>query len=377
MVLSTIKLQNFRNYGEEQFSFHPGVNLICGQNAQGKTNLLEAIAALSTMRLFRTGQKRDGLRFGEDMAAIEGIFTAQQREFTLRLQLSRQKTMEIYRNGVRLRRQADAAGLLKTVLFCPDDLYLVRQGAAQRRRFLDTALCQLRPRYAQILEEYNRLLDHKTRILRDSEEKPALLDLLGDFSLRMAQVGAQIIRRRARFIRVLAERAHSIHDEISGGRENLTVSYRTVSGVRDPFAPAEVIAAQLYTHATAHYAAEIGARSCLSGPHKDDLVLEIDGKSAAAFGSQGQVRTCALALKLAERDLFLEDTGEAPLLLLDDVLSELDRGRQDFVLNHIGSGQVMITCCEPELSERIVGGAVFQIRSGKIIEEKAAQPHPL
>ncbi|MGE4548239.1 MAG: DNA replication/repair protein RecF [Intestinibacillus sp.] len=365
MRLGTLKLHNFRNYADEVFSFGPGVNLICGQNAQGKTNLLEAVSALSTMRLFRTGQKRDGLRFGEDAAAVEGEFTAQGREFTLQLRLYRQKTMEIYRNGVRIRRQADAAGLLQTVLFCPDDLYLVREGAAARRRFLDTALCQLRPRYAQLLEEYNRLLDHKTRILRDSEEKPALLDLLDDFSLRMAQLGAQLIRRRAHFVRALADKARDIHAEISGGREALSVSYRTVSGVPDPFVPAAVLAAQLYTHALSHRVAEIGARSCLSGPHKDDLLLSIDGRPAAAFGSQGQVRTCALALKLAERDLFAEDTGEPPLLLLDDVLSELDRGRQDFVLNRIGGGQVLITCCEEELVERIRGGEVFRIRDGK------------
>lgn len=367
MLLSTLKLHNFRNYGDAAFSFGPGVNLICGCNAQGKTNLLEAVAALSTMRLFRTGQKREGLRFGENTGTVEGAFTAQGHDITLELRLYRQKTMEIYRNGVRIRRQADAAGLLQTVLFCPDDLYLVREGAAARRRFLDTALRQLRPRYAQLLDEYNRLLEHKTRILRDSEEKPSLLDLLDDFSLRMAQLGAQLIRRRARFIRALAQKAHAIHSEISGGRETLAVSYKTVSDVSDPFASAAVLAAQLYTHALSHRAAEIGARSCLSGPHKDDLLLAIDGRPAAAFGSQGQVRTCALALKLAERDLFAEDTGEPPLLLLDDVLSELDRGRQDFVLNRIGGGQVIITCCEEELSARIARGAVFRIQDGQIV----------
>lgn len=367
MVLRTLKLHNFRNYGDAAFTFGEGVNLVCGRNAQGKTNLLEAVSALSTMRLFRTGQKKDGLRFGEDAAAVEGAFSAQGRDFTLELRLFRRKSMEIYRNGVRLRRQSDAAGLLQSVLFCPDDLYLVREGAAVRRRFLDTALCQLRPRYAQILEEYNRLLEHKTRILRDSEEKPALLGLLDDFSLRMAQFGAQLIRRRAHFVRALAGKARDIHGEIAGGREALSLSYRTVSGVGDPFAPAPELAAQLYAHALAHRAAEVSARSCLSGPHKDDLVLEIDGRPAAAYGSQGQVRTCALALKLAERDLFFDDTGEYPLLLLDDVLSELDRGRQDFVLNRIRGGQVLITCCEEELAAKVGSGAVFRIEGGRVV----------
>ena len=168
MHLKTLKLQNFRNYEDESFALDPAVNLICGENGQGKTNLLEAAAACSTMRLFRTAQKKEGLRFGADDARICAEFEAQGRDHTLELRLSRLKAMEIYKNGVRQKRQSDVQGLLKTVLFCPEDLMLVRAGAAARRRFLDTALCQLRPNYARYLEEYNRLHEHKTRILRDS-----------------------------------------------------------------------------------------------------------------------------------------------------------------------------------------------------------------
>lgn len=368
MQLNAIKLHNFRNYSEESFLFGPGVNLICGPNAQGKTNLLEAVASVSTMRLFRTGQKKDGLRFGEESGSVEAEFIAQQREFTMSLRFNRRKSMEIYRNGVRQKRQADAAGLLQTVLFCPDDLYLVREGAAVRRRFLDTALCQLRPNYARALAEYNRLLEHKTRILRDSEEKPALLELLDDFSLRMSQFGAVLIQRRARFVKVLAEKARSIHADIAGGGEELSVCYQTVSDIEDPLASIQTLSEMLYGHAARHRAAEISSRTCLSGPHKDDLLLEIDGNKAASFGSQGQIRTCALALKLAERDLFFDDCGEYPILLLDDVLSELDRRRQDFVLNRIRGGQVLITCCEPELAEKIGNGTVFYLENGKIVE---------
>ena len=171
MHIKTLKLQNFRNYEDARFVLDPAVNLICGENGQGKTNLLEAAAACSTMRLFRTAQ--EGLRFGEDAAFICSEFEAQGRENTLELRLSRLRAMEIYKNGVRQKRQSDVQGLLKTVLFCPEDLMLVRAGAAARRRFLDTALCQLRPNYARYLEEYNRLHEHKTRILRDSEHRRA------------------------------------------------------------------------------------------------------------------------------------------------------------------------------------------------------------
>lgn len=366
MNIRSLALESFRNYEQAQFDFDPAVNLICGENGQGKTNLLEAAAACSTMRLFRTAQKKEGLRFGTDHARILAEFAAQNRDFTLELRLSRTKSMEIYKNGVRQKRQADAQGVLKTVLFCPEDLLLVRQGAGARRRFLDTALCQLRPYYARYLEEYSRLHEHKTRILRDSEQKPALLSLWEDFSLRMAQVGAQIIRYRAYYCRKLLDAAAQVYHDIAP-HETLSGEYRTVSSVTDPFAPAKDIAEQLTEHVLRHKQAEIAARSCLSGPHKDDLVLLLGGRSAASFGSQGQVRTCTLSLKLAERELFFQEDGEYPVLLLDDVLSELDRRRQDFVLNRIAAGQVIITCCEDGISDKLRAGAVFQIENGKII----------
>ncbi len=366
MHLKTLKLQNFRNYEDESFALDPAVNLICGENGQGKTNLLEAAAACSTMRLFRTAQKKEGLRFGADDARICAEFEAQGRDHTLELRLSRLKAMEIYKNGVRQKRQSDVQGLLKTVLFCPEDLMLVRAGAAARRRFLDTALCQLRPNYARYLEEYNRLHEHKTRILRDSEEKPSLLSMWEDFSLRMARIGAQIIRYRAYYCRKLLSAAAAVYSDIAP-HEALSGEYRTVSSVSDPFAPAQQIERELIDHVFRHKAAEIAAKSCLSGPHKDDLELMLDGRSAASFGSQGQVRTCTLSLKLAERELFFDEDGEYPVLLLDDVLSELDRRRQDFVLNRIAAGQVMITCCEDGISEKLRAGAAFHIKNGKIV----------
>lgn len=366
MKINTLKLQNFRNYEDESFAFDPSVNLICGENGQGKTNLLEAAAACSTMRLFRTAQKKEGLRFDADHAFIQTGFEAQNREFSLELRISRTKPMEIYKNGVRQKRQSDVQGLLKTVLFCPDDLLLVRQGAGARRRFLDTALCQLRPYYARYLEEYNRLHEHKTRILRDSEEKPSLLAMWDDFSLRMAHLGAQVIRYRAYYCKKLLAIAAEVHADIAP-HEALSGVYQTVSTVTDPFAEAKQIEKELVDHVYAHKAAEIAAKSCLSGPHKDDFVLDLNGRSASAYGSQGQVRTCTLSLKLAERELFFSEDGEYPVLLLDDVLSELDRRRQDFVLNRIGSGQVMITCCEDGISDKLHAGAVFSIEKGKII----------
>lgn len=367
MHIKTLKLQNFRNYEDARFVLDPAVNLICGENGQGKTNLLEAAAACSTMRLFRTAQKKEGLRFGEDAAFICSEFEAQGRENTLELRLSRLRAMEIYKNGVRQKRQSDVQGLLKTVLFCPEDLMLVRAGAAARRRFLDTALCQLRPNYARYLEEYNRLHEHKTRILRDSEEYPSLLDTLPEFDLRMAQSGAVIIYYRARFCERLKEYAGIAHRECSGGREELGVEYQTVSTISDPLAPIETIYDQLRAHQASHAAAERASRMCLSGPHKDDIAVTIGGVNARQFSSQGQTRTAALAFKLAEREIYREITSRTPLLLLDDVLSELDPRRQEYVLNRISGGQVFITCCEEDRLGTLLSGKVFHIADGKVV----------
>ena len=185
-----------------------------------------------------------------------------------------------------------------------------------------------------------------------------------DFSLRMARIGAQIIRYRAYYCKKLLAHAAAVYADIAP-QEVLSGEYRTVSTVTDPFADAKQIEKQLIEHVYSHKKAEIAAKSCLSGPHKDDLELLLDGRSAASFGSQGQVRTCTLSLKLAERELFFSEDGEYPVLLLDDVLSELDRRRQDFVLNRISAGQVMITCCEDGISEKLRAGAVFAIKNGK------------
>ena len=221
-------------------------------------------------------------------------------------------------------------------------------------------------RFYPRVEEYNRLHEHKTRILRDSEEKPSLLSMWEDFSLRMARIGAQIIRYRAYYCRRLLAAAAAVYSDIAP-HEALSGVYRTVSSVSDPFASAQQLERELIDHVFRHKNAEIAAKSCLSGPHKDDLELLLDGRSASAFASQGQVRTCTLSLKLAERELFFEEDGEYPVLLLDDVLSELDRRRQDFVLNRISAGQVMITCCEDGISEKLRAGAAFHIKNGKIV----------
>ena len=348
MKLQSLQLYDFRSYETASVQLHPGVNLIVGENAQGKTNLLESVFYLSTGKSFRTARNQELIRFGAEFADLSCTLFSGGREQSLRAVLfSGRRPRQLYIGGVKQRSAAGLSGVLTTVLFCPDDLLILKSGSSGRRKILDTALCQLRPGYAQALAEYQKLYDSKSRILKDYHDAPSLLEPLPEFNYRMAQVGAILISYRA--------------------REELSLVYQTVSTVTDPFADKKTIFQQLLDHQQAHYRAELDSGQCLSGPHKDDFETLLGERSVKAYGSQGQTRTAAISLKLAERELFRADTGEEPVLLLDDVLSELDARRQDFVLNQIRSGQVLITCCEPERITNI-GKRIF-VEGGQIREE--------
>ena len=367
MIVKSVSLDFFRNYLHLEAGFDPGVNVIYGENAQGKTNLLEAIAYLSAARSHRARYDRELIQFGVDTAFLKAELISRERDFTLEAQLNRGQRRQLWSNGVKLKSAGELAGILNTVLFCPEDLILIKAGAAERRRFLDDCICQLRPRYEAALTEYKRLYEHKTRILRDSEEYPSLLDTLDEFSLRMAQTGAILIHYRAHFIKRLKETAPPIHRDFSGRREELKLVYRTVSTVTDPLAPPRELLPQLLAHQESHRRAELESRQCLSGPHKDDFEVLLNDIPAKTYASQGQTRTAALSLKLGAREIFCQDTGEWPVLLLDDVLSELDPRRQEFVLNRIQGGQVFITCCEDDKLEGLAAGRTFQIHNGQLL----------
>ena len=368
MIVRSAALDFFRNYLHFEGSFSPNVNVIWGENAQGKTNLLEGIAYLSTASSHRARYDKELIQMGVGHAFVKAEVFSRGRDFTLEARLARGARRQLLSNGVKLKTAGELAGVLNTVLFCPEDLWLIREGAAVRRKFLDSCICQLRPRYAEALAEYRRLYEHKTRILRDWEEHPSLLDTLDEFNLRMAQTGAVIIHYRAYFIKRLQEVTPPIHRDFSGGREELGLGYQTVSTIDDPLAPTRTLLEGLLRHQESHRKAELEARQCLSGPHKDDLIVELDGVSAKTFASQGQTRTAALSLKLASREIFFQETGEWPVLLLDDVLSELDQRRQEFVLKRITGGQVFITCCEPMDPGRLGEGKTFHIHNGALVE---------
>ncbi len=367
MNLQHIDLYNFRNYHRLSLDFAPGVNLLIGDNAQGKTNLLEAIGYLGSGKSFRTQKNSELVYLGEDFGEIKGSVFSQEREQEIRwLLFPGQRPRQLYRNGVKKKTAADISGALNTVLFCPEDLMVLKGGASPRRRLGDVSLCQLRPNYEAALNEYNRILEQKSKILKDRYENPALLEILPEYNTRLCQVGALLISYRARFYDALGKAAKQCHESFSGGKEEFFLSYKTVSTVDDPFAPVKDLTDRLLEHLDAHYRAELESAQCLTGPHKDDFDVTLSGLSIKAFGSQGQTRTAAISLKLAQRDLMYKESGEIPVLLLDDVLSELDAGRQDFVLNRITEGQVFITCCEPGRFTKL--GKTIEISHGEIME---------
>ena len=369
MIVHSMELEHWRSYGHVRAQFAPDINVITGDNAQGKTNLLESIAYLSACRSHRARTEGELIRMGESRAIVRGALTSREREFLLEVRLGRGIRRQMFSNGVRQKTVAEMSGILKTVLFCPEDLNLIRSGAVERRRFLDDAICQLRPRYAAALAEYKRLLEQKRRILKDWQDKPSLLEPLDEFNLRLCQTGALVVHYRAHFIKKLSEYAPPIHGDFSSGREALSLHYQTVKTVTDPLAPTLTLFHQLQEHMEGHRQAELDSKSCLSGPHKDDLLLDLNGVSVKTYGSQGQTRTAALSLELAQREIFYENDGEYPVLLLDDVLSELDPRRQEFVLNRIGGGQVFITCCESERLSELRAGKVLRIDHGTLREE--------
>jgi len=366
MKIKNIQLENFRNYALAAAEFDPGVNLFVGDNAQGKTNLLEAIAYLGAGRAFRTQKTGELVRVGAEFAQISGSVFSQEREQTLRWVLfPTARPRQVYRNGVKKKTAGDISGVLQTILFCPEDLMVLKTGASARRRLADNAICQLRPNYETALGEYNRILEQKNRILKDRFDNPALLEILPEYNQRLCQIGALIISYRARFFEGLGREAGVYHGHFSGGKEDFSLTYRTVSTVTDPFAPVSELEAKLREHLENHYRAELESSQCLTGPHKDDFDVSLSGMSLKSFGSQGQTRTAAISLKLAQRTLMEKASGETPVLLLDDVLSELDPARQDFELNQITGGQVFITCCEPGRFTKL--GKTIEIQQGNII----------
>ncbi len=362
MKIKSLKLKNFKNYNSEEFSFSENINVICGENAQGKTNLLDALFYISCVKPINAKKERDLIKFGEDFSKIEALAEAEKRELDILIDITK-APRKIFVNGIRKQKVTEYIGSVKTVLFTPDDLSMIKEGPSLRRRFLNIAISQLKPNYVHALSIYNKILEQKNALLKQENINDTLLDIYNE---KLSKQGESIIKYRLEFVSRVNKKAAEIHNEMSNGREKLQIIYKTDRYIGEN----SNIFDALYKHMSDRKTAEIESNSSLVGPHRDDLEFLIGEISAKDFASQGQIRTAILSTKLAEREVFYDLCGEYPILLLDDVLSELDSNRQNFVLNKINCGQVFITSCENLFSTVLEKGKLFTIERGKCINDK-------
>ncbi|MBR5742565.1 MAG: DNA replication/repair protein RecF [Clostridia bacterium] len=368
MPILAAELENFRNFDSLRVSFSPSVNVITGENAQGKTNLIEALFYLSSMKSFRSPKDDPLIRHGEEEAVLRETFHNGQREFSLEVFLRKNGRKKILKNDVPVVRAADAVGLLPAVLFTPDDLDLIKAGGAERRRLLDLPLCQMKPLYLETLSRYNRTLRMK-RALVKQDMTPENEMLCDAYNRELSRYGSLILLERSRYIRALEKEASPLLSSLSEEKEELSLSYRTVSAA-DPEKSAGENEALLYDRLSSLMKSEFESESCLSGVHRDDVEISLNRFPARVYASQGQMRSIALSLKLAEREILKKGTSSLPVLFLDDVLSELDYKRQRFILNHVEGGQIFITCCDESPLSEVTEGKVLEFKEGKIVREE-------
>ncbi|WP_283601071.1 DNA replication/repair protein RecF [Ligilactobacillus aviarius] len=374
MKLTELNLHHFRNYDEAQVEFSPQINVLIGENAQGKTNLLESIYVLAMTRSHRTNNDRELIEFGKDAAQIKG--TVQRELGSLKLELDIGKHgKKAKANHLEKARLSEYLGQLNVILFAPEDLALVKGAPTVRRRFIDMEFGQVSPKYLHDLTQYRDILKQRNRYLKQLQSHEAQDQLyLEVLSEQLAAVGGAIISQRVKFLSELEGYAQELHQSITQGRENLTFEYS--SAVKDASTLTEVeLSEALMDLYRQNQSKEIFQGTTLYGPHRDDVRFLINHKNVQAYGSQGQQRTTALSVKLAEIDLMKNQTGEYPILLLDDVLSELDGARQTHLLKTI-QDKVQTFLTTPGLSDvarnLIKEPRIFHIRDGQIIPEKQA-----
>lgn len=371
MRLTRLKTENFRNLAAVDFSPAPGVNVIYGENAQGKTNLIEAIYLLTGQKSFRAARENDYLRFGSGVARIEAEFTCQNREKTAALAYGSKKLAWL--SGVECA-PSELTGEFLAVVFSPGELALIQEGPAERRAFLDGAISQVMPRYMTTLAAMSRILLQRNTLITDMQKSGnyAMMEpLLETWDRSLAKVAFSICHARARFLRRLAPPAAEIYESICKRADQpFSLSYQPSIPAPKGADWADVSPTEGEAHIRAALAA---ARSedyknyCTTlGPHRDNMEVAIAGISARNFGSQGQQRSCALALKLAQCRVMEETLGEAPIILLDDVLSELDKTRRDYFLHGEHPGQVFITCCDRGAARTLGEGAAFRMKEGQL-----------
>ena len=359
MILKSIELKNFRNYEDLDLKFDSGTNILFGDNAQGKTNILEAVYVSGTTKSHKGSRDKDMIRFGEDESHIRTIVEKQGKEYQLDIHLKKNRSKGIAINKVPIKKASELFGILNMVFFSPEDLNIIKNGPSERRRFLDAEICQLDKIYLSDLTRYNKILMQRNRLLKDMQHQPQLMETLPVWDMQLVEYGKRLIRRRRQFVEELSEIVTGIHRNISGKREELVLRY-------EPNIDAEFLEDELnrVREKDRKYA------QTSVGPHRDDISFFIRGVDIRKFGSQGQQRTSALSLKLSEIELVRQTIHDTPVLLLDDVLSELDSNRQNYLLNSIHDIQTMITCTglDEFVRNRFQIDKVFHVIDGHVSE---------
>lgn len=360
MIVKSLELMDYRNYNHLNMQFHNGTNILYGENAQGKTNILEAIYLCGTTKSHRGSKDKDIIRFQKDEAHVRILLEKNEIQHKIDLHLKKNKSKGVAIDGVAIKKQGELFGMLNLVFFSPEDLYIIKNGPGDRRRFLDLELCQLDKLYLYHLTNYNKTLVQRNNLLKQISYKKELLDTLYIWDSKLIEYGIKVIETRKQFIQRLDHLVRDIHSRLTGGKEELLLQYEP-----------NVTVSEFEAKLKKSLERDLNLKMTNVGPHRDDLCFFLGQTDIRKFGSQGQQRTAALSLKLAEIDLVKSIIHENPILLLDDVLSELDRNRQNHLLNSIGDIQTIITCTglEEFVNHRFQYNKIFHVVEGTVTSE--------
>lgn len=358
MYIKQIRLEQFRNLLDQEIEFDPGINILTGNNAQGKTNIIEAIWLFSACKSFRTNNEKDFIFYQANHADLDLLFYKNNRFQSASFRYYERKKREMYLNEIKVK-PSELIGNFLSVLFFPEHLNLVKEGPDVRRKFLDFAICQVKPRYFALLSEYNKTLYQRNNVLKSEEE--SILKTLDVWDEKLAVLGTEIFLFRKKYVQMLHQYGAAVIDEMTQGRETLCVEYKSFTLESDD---RNWIQQQLLNKIRNSREKDLRYGYTNEGPHKDDLELSLNGRSAKAFGSQGQQRSCVMALKLAEAEILNDFYDEYPVLLFDDVFSELDQKRKNYIIQKIKEKQVIITACEQ--IQDFSGARLFEIDHGEV-----------
>ena len=360
MVIKSLKLKNYRNYDLLDLKFDPKTNILYGDNAQGKTNILEALYLSGTTKSHRGTKDRDVIQFGYDESHIETIIEKRNIDFQIDMHLKKNSPKGIAIDKVPIRRAGELFGIVHFVFFSPEDLNIIKEGPAGRRRFIDLELSQLDKIYLNNLSNYNRIINQRNSLLKDIYGQRNLIETLDIWDMQLVKYGSLIIKGRKSFIEKINTIISDIHSRLTGGIENIKVCYVPDVDVND-----------FEEEVRNSRQKDIKYKVTGKGPHKDDLIFLINDNDVRKYGSQGQQRTAALSLKLSEIELVKLVIKDTPVLLLDDVLSELDSNRQNFLINSIGDIQTIVTCTglEEFINNRMNINKIFKVTDGHVVNE--------